>query len=1045
MREKENGKSMRSEVTKAKKSVGDGSEAKKCLQKIESKEKRVKAEQSEKQGSSNNEPGKERALYISQPYLLLTFKEICESTSSSLDDLPRKIKSVLQDFGEVFKDELPEGLPPIRGVEHQIDLIPGATIPNKPAYKANPTETKELEKQVNELLAKGKVQESLSPCAVPVILVPKKTGEWRMCTDCRAVNKITIKCRHPIPRLDDMLEELAGSCVFSKIDLTSGYHQIRIKEGDEWKTTFKTKFGLFEWRVMPFGLTNAPSTFMRLMNHVLREFLGKCVVVYFDDILVYSKNVDEHAFHLHQVLSKLLENQLYAKMSKCSFCLDEVTFLGFVVGKDGVKVDESKIQAIKDWPTPKSVSEIRSFHGLASFYRRFVKDFSTIAAPLNNLVKKNVKFDWNDDCENAFQTLKQKLIQAPVLTLPNFDHMFEVECDASGVGIGGVLMQNGKPIAYFSEKLKGAQVNYPTYDKELYAIVRCLEVWRHYLVAKEFVIHSDHESLKYLGSQSVLNKRHAKWSSFLESFPYVLKYKKGKENVVADALSRKALILNVCDSKFFGLEFIKDLYSKDSDFATIWQASEFEPFQKYFRKNGFLFKDDRLCIPHCALRNILIRESHCGGLMSHFGIAKTYDILCDNFYWPRMKSDVEKFCSSCIICKSAKSKIQPHGLYTPLPIPIHPWVDISMDFVLGLPKTKRGNDSVFVVVDRFSKMAHFIPCKKCHDAKHVADLFFQNVVKLHGLPRTIISDRDVKFLSYFWKTLWNLLGTKLLFSTTAHPQTDGQTEVVNRTLGTVLRSLVAKNNKSWEECLPIAEFAYNRTSHSVTSHSPFFVNYGFNPLTPLDLCVLPSDSYCDIEGEQKANEIKKLHKEVAERISKANAQRAEMVNKHKKEVIFEPGDWVWLHLRKIRFPNKVKGKLDLRGDGPFQVIERLNNNAYRLDLQGKYGGIHNSFNVSDLTPFDFQEFKDDDALDSRTNPFQVGGNDANVDSNKEDPLLNLKKGPITRSQRRKIDEALKNLMVFARFQGQSVREAKDELRMINISSMEEENCNSIKE
>jgi len=297
-----------------------------------------------------------------------------------------------------------------------------------------------------------------------------------VCSDCRAINNITIKYRHPIPRLDDLLDELYGSCYFSKIDLKSEYNQIRIREGDEWKTTFKTKYGLYEWKVMPFGLTNAPSTFMRLMNHVLIGFLGKFVVVYFDDILVYSKCLEEHLEHLKSVLHVLRKEKLYANLEKeMHFLSRYVVFLGFVVNYSGVHVDKEKIKAIQEWPTPKSVSDVRSFHGLASFYRRFVKDFSTIAAPLNELVKKHVGFKWGQKQEHAFVVLKDMLTHAPILVLPNFVKSFELECDAFNVGIGVVLMQDGHPIAYFSEKLSGVALNYPTYDKELYVLVRALQ------------------------------------------------------------------------------------------------------------------------------------------------------------------------------------------------------------------------------------------------------------------------------------------------------------------------------------------------------------------------------------------------------------------------------------------------------------------------------------------------------------------------------------------------------------------------------------------
>jgi hypothetical protein len=298
-----------------------------------------------------------------------------------------------------------------------------------------------------------------------------------------------------------------------------------MKEGDEWITAFKTKLGLYEWLVMPFGLTNAPSTFMRLMNHVLRSFIGKFVVVYFDDILIYSKTLDDHVLHLREVFIVLKREQLFAKLDKCTFCTDHVVFLGFVVSSKGMQVDEEKVKAIQEWPTPTNAAQVRIFHGLESFYRRFVRDFSTIAAPLTEVMKKNVAFAWGQAQEEAFTEIKGKVVNPPCLALPNFDKPFEVECDASGVGLGAVLMQDRRPIAYFSEKLSGATLNYPTYDKEMYALIPALETWQHYLLPREFVVHTDHESLKYLKGQQKLNKRHAQWMEFIEPFPYVIKYK----------------------------------------------------------------------------------------------------------------------------------------------------------------------------------------------------------------------------------------------------------------------------------------------------------------------------------------------------------------------------------------------------------------------------------------------------------------------------------------------------------------------------------------
>ncbi|KAK1699471.1 hypothetical protein QYE76_016168 [Lolium multiflorum] len=827
--------------------------------------------------------------------------------SNDMTPLPLGVSNVLQEFGDVFPEEVPAGLPPLRGIEHQIDLIPGASLPNRAPYRTNPEETKEIQKQVQALLDKGYIRISLSPCDVPVILVPKKDGTWRMCVDCRAINNITIRYRHPIPRLEDMLDELSGAAVFSKIDLRSGYHQIRMKEGDEWKTAFKTKFGLYEWLVMPFGLTNAPSTFMRLMNHVLREFIGKFVVVYFDDILIYSRNESDHTIHIRHVLQVLRDNQLYGNLEKCTFCKDKVIFLGYVVSKHGVEVDVSKIEAIQNWPTPMNVSQVRSFHGLAGFYRRFVPNFSTIAAPLNDLTKKGVVFEWGAAQDHAFDELKRLLTSAPLLALPDFNKQFEIECDASGIGIGGVLMQEGRPIAYFSEKLSGAKLNYPIYDKELYALIRVLEVWQHYLWPKEFIIHSDHEALKYLKAQSTLHKRLAKWVEFIESFPYIIKHKKGKDNIVADALSRKNMLLTQLD------------------------------------------------------------ESHAGGLMGHFGREKTLLMLADHFYWPKMRRDVDRYVRRCITCNKSKSKLKPHGLYTPLPAPTTPWEDISMDFVLGLPRTKRGHDSIFVVVDRFSKMSHFIACHKSDDASHIANLFFREIVRLHGVPKTIVSDRDVKFMSYFWKTLWRKLGTKLLFSTTCHPQTDGQTEVVNRTLSQLLRSMIKKNLKEWEECLPHVEFAYNRAVHSTTELCPFEVVYGFKPITPLDLLPLPIHERVNMEASKRADYVKKIHEKTKELIEKKGKSNAARMNKKRKEMLFKPGDLVWVHFRKDRFPKLRKSKLKPRGDGPYKVLAKINDNAYSIDLPEDEFGVSNSFNVADLTPYDGE-----DLGASGSTPFEGG-------------------------------------------------------------------------
>ena len=412
----------------------------------------------------------------------------------------------LREFANVFPKELTESLPPDRNIQHFIDLILRASLPNLPHYRFNPAQGAELQRQVEDLLRRGLIRESHSPCAVPALLAPKKDDTWRLCVDYRAINRITVRYRFPIPRIDELLDQLAGAEIFSKLDLRNGYHQVRIRAGDEWKTAFKTKDGLFEWLVMPFGLSNAPSTFMRLMTEVMRPFRGKFVVVYFDDILIYSRSPDEHENHLQEVCAKLQSKQLVANVNKCAFLRSSITFLGFVISAAGIAVDPGKTAAIRNWPIPTSPFEVRSFHGLAQFYRRFIKNFSSLAAPLSDLLKES-RFVWSAPANRAFQQIKIALLSAPVLGLPDFDKLFDVATDASSSGIGAVLPQDLHPVSYFSEKLSEPKSRYTNYNRELYAIVQALKYWRHYLLHREFTLYSDHEALRFLHSQKKIKRQ----------------------------------------------------------------------------------------------------------------------------------------------------------------------------------------------------------------------------------------------------------------------------------------------------------------------------------------------------------------------------------------------------------------------------------------------------------------------------------------------------------------------------------------------------------
>jgi hypothetical protein len=448
---------------------------------------------------------------------------------------------VVSEFPYVFSDDLP-GMPPDRDIEFSIDLLPGTAPIAKRPYRMASVEHEEVKKTVDELLAKGYIRRSFSPWAFPVLLVEKKDGAKRMCVDYRDLNAVTIKNKHPLPRIEDLFDQLQGACVFSKIDLRSGYHQLKICSEDIPKTAFTCKYGLYEYTVMSFGLTNAPAFFMHLMNKVFMDYLDTFVVIFIDDILIYSKSEAEHEKHLRLVLQRLREHKLYAKLSKCEFWIDEVPFLGHVISKGGIAVDPGKVKDVLDLVVPQTVKEVRSFLGLAGYYRRFIENFSKIAKPLTSLLEKGVDFSWTDERQKAFEELKKRLTMAPVLTLPDQSKRFTVYCDASRDGLGCVLMQEGRVIAYASRQLRRHELNYPTHDLELAAVAHALKIWRHYLFGQRCDIYTDHKSLKYIFTQSEVNMRQRRWLELVKDYDLEIHYHPGKANVVADALSRKSYV-----------------------------------------------------------------------------------------------------------------------------------------------------------------------------------------------------------------------------------------------------------------------------------------------------------------------------------------------------------------------------------------------------------------------------------------------------------------------------------------------------------------------
>ncbi|GJP48756.1 hypothetical protein CLOM_g8031 [Closterium sp. NIES-68] len=773
-----------------------------------------------------------------------------DALSQVIEDFPPQMKALAEEYNEVF-EPIPEGLPPDRAVGHTIPVEPGKAPPFRPLYRLSPAEYEEAKLQIKDYLDKGWIEPSASPYGAPILFVHKKGGGLRMCVDYRALNKITIKNRYPLPRIEDLFDRLQGAQWFSALDLAQGYHQLRITDEDVPKTAFRTPFGHFQWRVLSFGLTNAPASFQRAMNDVFREALGEFVLVYLDDILVYSKTEAEHTQHLKWVLGKLREHKYFARLWKCHFYKRELEYLGHIVGNNGLKVDPKKVTAVQEWPVPQDVGQVRSFLGLANYFRRFLENYSTIVAPLTALTRKGWAWEWTSECQQAFEEVKRRLTSAPVLVLPDPGKPYEVVTDASTVGIGAVLLQEGRPVAFESRKLSPAEQRYTTTEQELLAVVHALRTWRCYLEGVDFVVTTDHCPNTYFSTQTTLTRRQARWAELLSGFTFEIRYRAGATNL-ADPLSRQPIgeatglsdtehatvfaacfnvlaVAKVSEITFSGfLKRIRAGYHIDSWFqnpqnmkALVWE-------------HELWWHGKEIVVPHVGgLRNDILTEVHTTRYNGHLGINKTRWILREVYWWPGVGKDVQQFVARCDACARNKPDTQkPGGLLQPLEIPDEPWESVSLDFITDLPKTREGHTAILVFVDRLTKMVHFVPTTTDVSAEDTARLFVSHIFRLHGLPRVLVSDRDPRFTSRFWQEVTRKLGTKLKMSSAFHPQTDGQTERTNRTLEQMLRSFISPMQDDWDELLPLVEFAVNNSVHDSTREKPFILNCGRHPTTP---------------------------------------------------------------------------------------------------------------------------------------------------------------------------------------------------------------------
>lgn len=878
--------------------------------------------------------------------------------SLSPDRCPPHLQNLLSQYVDVF--DKPKGLPPSRPIKHTIPLDPAAPTPSRMPYRMSPRDLEELKRQLTELVEMGFIRPSSSAFASPVLLVPKPNGTWRLCVDYRALNLATVKSKYPLPRLDDLFHQLHGARYFSKLDFTSGYWQIEMEPSDVHKTAFTTRYGLFEWLVMPFGLTAAPSTFQRAMNSLFHDLLDQGVVVYLDDVLIYAKTLEEHNALLEQVLQRLREQKYYASLDKCYFAQEEVSFLGHRLTAKGIQPLHDRVEAVRDWPTPTTVQDVRSFLGLCSFYRKFIKRFAHIAGPLHDLTKGNPKkrasVVWTDACERAFQDLKSALCEAPVLKLPDPSKPFIIHTDASDFAIGAVLMQEFDtglhPVEFFSRRLRGPELRYDARVREMLTIREMCRHWNHLIAGCHTDIYSDHESLKSFFTQKELNKRDYRWIDELQALDITIHYQQGQINVVADALSRRPDYLSVLSASSPSLHSLaKNLRAATSrDPALTALATT----PGYSLEDGLLFqvKGDarRIVVPSDpALRRLVLAECH--EACAHGGMHKTLATATRHFTWRGMASDVKRFVKSCHTCQTSKpSLVKPAGLLRPLPVPSNKFHTIGIDQIVALPQSRDGFDSVLTVTDHLTKYVILVPCKESDDAESLSHRLFDKVVSLFGLPVTIVSDRDPKYTSRFWKSLFRSLGTKLHVSTAYHPQTDGASERTNQTVEVMLRCVCSDYGADWAEKLPRVQFALNTSVSESTQFSPAQLLMGYQPRNVLDVFAQssqpPSDNPAAADMlEHMRSDLDLAHKRLAD----AKARMKAYADKSRRDVCFEVGDEVLLSTANIDFA--VARKLKPRFVGPFKVTKVISPVAYQIALPKRLEKLHPVFHVSLLKKY----------------------------------------------------------------------------------------------
>lgn len=898
-----------------------------------------------------------------------TFTDTPETELFSLSDTthltPEQSQRLKGVVAQIF-GSMPESLGCTSIVSHKIKTT--ADPIKQRCYPISPAVQKHVDAELDRMLRDGVIEPSSSPWASPIVLVRKKDNSYRFCVDYRKLNKVTERDAYPLPFVSHTLDKLRDARFLSSLDIKSAYWQIPVDEASKPLTAFTVpRRGLFQFCRMPFGLHNAAATWQRLIDRVLSD-LEPYVFVYLDDIIVVTQDFEKHLEMLRLVFKRLVDAGLTVSREKCKFCCEELRYLGYVVDRSGLRVDPEKVTAILNLPPPRNVTEVRRILGMASWYRRFIPNFATLVSALSNLLRKNVRFEWNPQCAEAFSKLKDCLSSAPVMTCPDFDIPFCIQTDASNFGLGAVLTQNHKDgervISYISRSLNKNERKFTTTEKECLAVVWAIEKFRPYVEGTHFSVITDHFSLKWLHNLRDPSGRLARWSVKLQQYSFDITHRGGKENVVPDALSRSVPTIDIVSLAEEGLGEIKDQW-----YARLCRNVESHPlkFSDWRVESGRLFKQCRNQYPVLAgsefrwnlvvpknQRKSTIELNHDVATAGHLGVHKTFARLGQKYYWPKMKADVAKYIRSCLVCSAQKPEQKaPAGLLSGRPNVSRPWELICVDIVGPLPRSTKGNCFIFSVMDYFSKFTLFFPLRQASTSR-ITKILENNVFLLFGVPRVIVCDNGQQFTSREFKKIAQDYGCRLAYTAFYHAQANA-VERVHRVLKTMLASYVKDNHRTWEDHLQRVACALRTSVHESTGQTPFFVNFGREINLSGESTPQPSGCPGDQPkvvptADSRREQFEGIYHDVRRRLDKAYEKSKRVYNLRHRDVQYVVGEKVW----RRNYPQSdaakyFTAKLAQKFVGPFLVKKKLSPWTYKLvDLHDTDAGI---WNAKDLKPF----------------------------------------------------------------------------------------------